>query len=210
MKRILVGLAFFSILLAPAFSFGYISLLQNDNKVIVSPDAYVGTFFFANYYGLGANGEVNLFIPNLYVGGGLHYNNLSYPSLTASFSDISVDAYGKYYILTPDAAKKLFGVPLALGAAGGLGANIWFASFSGYDLGSYNDLANPVDVLAVGIVGYQIQLFGKPVLAEASLGYIDTRLDYNIDLYYPVTEKSSFHLYWVPLIGLGASYTLAL
>jgi hypothetical protein len=207
MKRILIALLALA-MASPAFAFGYISLLHDD-AVVIAPDIYYGNLLLGlDYYGAGAKAEFALgFVPKLYAGGSAHLNAVNFNALyNGSIASIDVSAYAKYFIFSPDEGKALFGFPLAIGAAAGLGYG-----FETWRVGTIDGkYANPLKILAVGIVGYPLQLFGTTCTVSAAVGYVDNDFGYYVDFYYPLDDKITLNAYWCPIIGLGLSATIAL
>lgn len=194
-----------------AFGFNYITLLQTEDDMIINFDGFYGSWIFIDYYGFGSIVEKRMFMPQLYIGGGLYASGISFDrdltGLDFSAMNLTLSFYGKYFVLSGKQTKDLIGFPLIVGASAGFSYSLWFKDTS--IVGStYSSSVSPFKALAVAIIGYETDFIFKKTRISLSLGLVDNKLGYYADLWVPLDKKTYFHLYWVPLLGLGASYTM--
>ncbi len=145
---------------------------------------------------------------NLSAGVGFGYLELAWDDETSPFTlrFLSVSAYAKYIALTKEQMGKAIHMPIYIGAAAGLGYQLAMGDYTNYytntqALEAYGGLGG----LAVGLVGYE---FGWATLTFYG-GLIDRSFSFSGDFQFRLSDTMHLGIFWVPLLGLGATFTIA-
>jgi len=196
---------------AAVFAFDWISLSNPKTNTMAQVSAGYGSWLVIplDVMPVGAIVETKLpFMENLSAGAGFGYLGLIWDEETnpATLHFLSLSAYAKYIALTKDQMEKIIHMPLYIGAAAGLGYQL--------ALGNYTDFSGDAQVLAaygglgglaVGLVGYE---FGWATLTFYG-GLIDRSFSFSGDFQFRLSDTMHLGIFWVPLLGLGATFTVA-
>jgi len=190
---------------ASGFAFEWISFPNTQTDMSVQVSAGYGHLLVVpvGILPVGAAFEMNLpFLDGLSAGAGLGIVSISYnpdgdlydaTALTAGFG-----AYGKYIFLSEEQMEEMIGLPLIVGAAAGFG---WQFEAISADVAGYADFG--YQALAVAVVGYKAEKW----FATAYTGWIDQSFSGSAEFAFSLTDTMHVGLFYVPLIGLGATFT---
>jgi len=214
-----------------AFGLDYISYLNPNANIVIDGHGFYTTWFVFDMWGIGATGEMQLF-KNFYVGADATFYGIGVPSINLNVQGVSLAGYAKYIIFDAEQSQELIGLPFILGVVAGFDSNVCFADLDAYGSSDFFEYAeSQFELGGAVIVGFQFTLFNKPAIISAHadlsmrfyeeivsyVGYeavkeatVKPAFSYGFDAYFILDEKSSFALFYVPLLGIGASYTIVL
>ena len=193
-----------------AFAFEWISLSEPEAEMTVSASVGYGSLLIIPVSIFPAGFRFEMVIPgidNLYAGAGLGYVGIEYDTDGDSFDYtmryLSLSAYAKYIVFDRITMEDMIGMPLYVGAAAGVGYQFSLGDFALYDLSDdYGGLGG----LAVALVGYEL----KRSTITAYVGLVDNTFGYSAEFNFRLNDSMHLGLFWVPLLGLGATFTMAL
>ncbi len=209
LSKILTITAIFLFIATSAFSFQWISFQNEKSDMMVQGSLGYGSFVVipVEVFPAGAIFETKIpGVKNLSAGGGIGF--LGIVTQDAYGSEIEDDyltlsAYAKYIFLNSEQVNDLIHFPVYVGVAAGLG----YEALLGTGSISYKDVNHGgLQALAVGLVGYNMGW----ATATIYPGIIDNKFTVSGDFNFNLGDRMHLGLFWVPLIGLGASFTYAL
>lgn len=213
MKRVM-KIAFIAVLFATtattAFAFEWISLSKADAEMNLSVSAGYGHLIIIPVGILPAGVRFEMGIPgvgNLFAGAGVGYVGIEFDPdgdlNDYSMNYVSAGLYAKYIIFDRPAMEEMISLPLYVGAAAGVGYQFALGDYAGYDLSTtYGGIGG----LAVALVGYEFDRF----TVTAYLGLVDRDFGWSAEFHFRLNESMHLGLFWVPLVGLGGTFTIAL
>jgi len=209
LTKILTITAVFLFIATSAFSFQWISFQNDKTDMMIQGTLGYGSFVVIPIEIMPAGVIFETKIPGvdrLSAGAGL--GNLSVDlDLDGEANDVSdnyitLSAYAKYIFLSADQINDLIHFPVYIGAAAGIGYQIALSNNISLSDTSFGGLK----ALAVGFVGYNMGW----ATATIYPGIIDNKFTVSGDFNFNLGDRMHLGLFWVPLIGLGASFTYAL
>lgn len=206
-KSFIVGLALIMLLCVSTsvFAFDWISFPNTKTDMMAQVSGGYGSLIIVpvGILPIGAAFEMKLpFLEGLSAGAGASLVSIDYDPdgdlYDATALTFGAGAYGKYIFLSEERMQEMTSLPLIVGAAAGFG---WrFDAVSG-DVGGYADVG--YQALAVALVGYKAEKW----FATAYAGFIDQGFSGSAEFAFSLTETMHIGLFYVPLVGLGATFT---
>ena len=194
-----------------SFAFNWISFPNTSTDMMAQASVGYGSWLIIpiSIFPISAAFEVNMpFLDGLSAGGGLSYLSVEL-DLDGDTSDVNsgsigAGVYAKYIFLTKDQMEELIGLPLIVGAAAGIGwqFEVIQGDFTGYSSG-YS--TSGIQGLAVGLVGWK----AKSWYATMYTGLIDQTFSYSAEFAFSLSDTMHVGLFYIPLLGLGATFTMA-
>jgi len=193
-----------------SFAFEWISLSEPDAEMSLSFSAGYGNLIFVPVSILPIGARFEMVIPgveNLYAGAGVGYLGIEWDDdgdlYDYSLNYVSTGVYAKYIIFDRPTMEEMISLPMYVGAAAGIGYQFGLDDYHGYDLSStYGGIGG----LAVALVGYEFDKF----TITAYGGLVDREFNWSAEFHWRLNESMHLGLFWVPLIGLGGTFTMAL
>lgn len=207
-KRVTLAIAVVLMLFATVsvFSFDWISFPNTETDMMAQVSAGYGSLVIVpiGILPIGAAFEVGLpFVEGLSAGMGASFISVDYdPSgdtYDATAIALGAGAYGKYIFLSDDQMQEMAGLPLVVGAAAGFG---WRFEATNTTISGYS--TSGWQALAVALVGYK----GSGWIATMYAGLIDQGFGYSAEFAFSLSDTMHLGLFYIPLIGLGATFTL--
>ena len=201
MKKIACVLVLSLVCVVSSFAFNWITLSMPETDTRLNVGAGYGTFFVGGI--LPVTGTLEMDIPllqGLSAGGGINFTNMSVGTSSVGFFGLS--AYAKYVIFDGAKMAEIINLPLALGAAAGLGWD--FALGSTYGISS--TYSGGIKGLLVAYTGFDWSVFTISVY----LGLVDQGFTFSGDAYFNLSDTMKLGVFYIPLLGLGATFVMGL
>ncbi len=188
-----------------SFAFEWISFPNTQTDMMAQVSGGYGSLVFVpiGILPIGGAFEAKLpFLDGLSAGVGASLVSVDYDPegdlYDATALTVGAGAYGKYIFLSEEQMEEIVSLPLIVGAAAGFG---WrFEAVSGAVAG-YADAG--YQALAVALLGYKAEKW----FATAYAGFIDQSFSGSAEFAFSLTDKMHLGLFYIPLIGLGATFT---
>ena len=201
MRKLICVLLLSAVVAVSGFAFNWITLSMPETDTRFNIAAGYGTVFVASFLPVAGTLEMNVpLLQGLSAGGGISFTNISVSTASTGFFGLS--AYAKYAILDSAKMAEIISLPLALGAAAGLGWDFALGSTSGVS----SFYAGGIKGLLVAYTGFDWSVFTISVY----LGLVDQGFTFSGDAYFNLSDTMKLGVFYIPLLGLGATFVMGL